>query len=155
MELKRKSFLTVSMVKQWSRQRGYGVSTLGDIQTLTGQDLEQPAPAHLVWARGWTKRSPGVPSSLSILVICELRTGPLLQESPADLSHGGACSYLTALWYRAELCLFSHRRETEALCCRSDVLKFSYGVSGRTPSCQPSLILLLSKCLWISHKNEG
>jgi len=37
------------------REVGYGVSVLGYIQMVTGQDLEQPAPAHYVCARVWTK----------------------------------------------------------------------------------------------------
>ena len=101
------------------REVGYGVSVLGYIQMVTGQDLEQPAPAHYVCARVWTKWSPEVPSYPSILVMCELRTSLLLQEWPADLCHYYVCSYLTAMRYRVVLCSFSRRRETEAPCCSS------------------------------------
>lgn len=55
----------VSVVKHWSRQRGSGVSTLANIQILTGEDLEQPAPAHSEQGVGLNDLQRSPPTSAS------------------------------------------------------------------------------------------
>lgn len=107
----------VSVVKHWSRQRGSGVSTLANIQILTGEDLEQPAPAHSEQGVGLNDLQRSPPTSASWWYVGS-------EQAPCFKNHlltslMIVCSYLAALWYRVVLRPSSHRRETEALCCRS------------------------------------